>query len=602
MALAATFLTSSPASAAGELARAREARDAFLQNVSGKKRGEWTALVKQFEEAAKVQPQAQWGAVARLEGAQLAFRSYERFKIEADAVTAARLARASVKGCPRCPEAPAAQVLLGRALIAQKKPEEAYRELMKVGLSYQGSIEHSEAEDLMAELSGGKKRPSAQRASGSPQVATPASGQASSGASSQAKPAASQGGAGASNQARPASSKSTPPKAVPAPQRPLPKAPRPREDGRNQFYSYRLDDMGDYSEVTAYLDRVVPYLYNLLPPSSDGGRFRVYVDFKDTVLAPGTASSLKTQTSLVKLVKVNQLTADTVRLVADLPGAFPYAPVFVENPPRLIIRVAKEADKLPAMESDAPPAPRPPASVKPRPAKGPANSMARQLGLSVKKVVIDPGHGGKDGGAAAGGIKEKDIVLSVALSLKSKIETMLGLEVILTRTTDKFVTLDRRTKIANDQKADLFISLHVNANDLPKVEGLETYILNFTDDPEAMKVAARENSGSGKPMAELRDLVLKIATNTRVAESRVLAKAVHAGAMASIRKSRKTRDLGVKEAAFLVLANVEVPAILIEMGFITNAAEAKLLTTSAYQDRITDGIVDGLKAYLEGLP
>ena len=360
--------------------------------------------------------------------------------------------------------------------------------------------------------------------------------------------------------------------------------------------------MGDYSEVTAYLDRVVPYLYNLLPPASDGGRFRIYVDFKDSVLAAGTQMSLKATTPLVRLVKVNQLTTDTVRLVADIPGAYPYAPVFIDNPPRLIIRVAKESDKLPPMDADAPPSPRPPPKAKSKPAKGPASSMARQLGLSVRKIVIDPGHGGKDGGAAAYGIKEKDIVLGVALSLKKKLEARLGLEVVLTRSTDRFVTLDRRTKIANDEKADLFISIHANANDLSKVEGLETYLLNFTDDPASMAVAARENSGSGSSMAELRDLVQKIATNTRVAESRVLAKAIHSSTVASIRKSRKVRDLGVKEAAFLVLANVNVPAVLIEMGFVTNQNEAKLLATQAYQDRITDGIVDGLKAYLEGLP
>jgi N-acetylmuramoyl-L-alanine amidase len=363
-----------------------------------------------------------------------------------------------------------------------------------------------------------------------------------------------------------------------------------------------LEHKGAYSEVTAYAERVVPYLYNLLPPATDGGSFRVYFDFKDTVLAPNTPASLKLSTPLVRLVKVNQLTNDTVRLVADLPGALPYTPVFVDNPPRLIIRVAAEPEGLPAVEAEAPPTPAPPPKAKPKPAKGPTDSMARQLGLSVRKVVIDPGHGGKDGGAAAGGLKEKDIVLAVALSLEKKIEARLGLEVVLTRTTDKFVTLDRRTKIANDEKADLFISLHVNANDLSKVEGLETYILNFTNDPTAMAVAARENSGSGKSMVEMRDLVQRIATNTRVAESRVLAKALHAGAIASLRKSRKVRDLGVKEAAFLVLANVEVPAVLVEMGFITNSAEAKLLASPAYQDRLTDGLVDGLVAYLEGLP
>jgi N-acetylmuramoyl-L-alanine amidase len=417
----------------------------------------------------------------------------------------------------------------------------------------------------------------------------------------------------------------TPPKA-----RPTPSPPAPRADGLAQIYALYLDDQGSFSEITAYLDRVTPYLYNLIPPSREGGNFRVYVDFKETRLAQKGLKSPSKYTALVKTLKANQLNDDTVRMVADLPSAYPYTPIFLDNPPRMVIRVAERADLLPPVEVEEPPTPRPPAkdsskaaattpskatptkttpskttpskTSPTKPAKGPKDSMARQLGLGIRLVAIDAGHGGKDGGAAGNGYKEKDITLKVAKMLSQKVQKRLGLGVIMTREKDIFVTLDRRTKTARDKKADLFISIHVNANDLAKVEGLETYILNFTSDPSAMAVAARENASFEKTMSEMSDLIQLIAKNTKVAESRVLAKSLHSGALASLRSQHKIRDLGVKEAAFIVLANVEVPAILVEIGFITNKNEADRLNQEAYLELLTDGLCQGLKSYLDGLP
>jgi N-acetylmuramoyl-L-alanine amidase len=314
--------------------------------------------------------------------------------------------------------------------------------------------------------------------------------------------------------------------------------------------------------------------------------------------------SLKNATELVKLVKVNQLNDATVRLVMDLPQAYPYMPTFLDNPPRLMLRVASEPSLLPPVEAEAPPtvvAPLKTTAPQVKPPKGPSDSMARQLGLKIRRVVIDPGHGGKDGGAAGNGLKEKDIVLVIAKMLAEKIRDGLGIEVILTRESDKFVTLDRRTKIALDNKADLFISIHVNANDLAKVEGMETYILNFSSDPTTLAVAARENASSEKTMSEINDLLQIIAKNTKVAESRILAKAIHSGALSSLRTKYKVRDLGVKEAAFVVLAGLDVPSVLVEIGFITNKNEAERLNQSEYQKLLTEGLYKGIKAYLEGL-
>ncbi|MDR1080676.1 MAG: N-acetylmuramoyl-L-alanine amidase [Deltaproteobacteria bacterium] len=335
---------------------------------------------------------------------------------------------------------------------------------------------------------------------------------------------------------------------------------------------------------------------------------RVYVDLRGTRLAGGLPGKSQGAAPLASLVKINQFSRDVARLVVDLPQAHPYAPVFLDDPPRLELRIAERAEDLPPTEADAPPEPRrPPAAAasaaRPgRGARGPADSLARQLGLKIRRIVIDPGHGGKDGGTAGHGLKEKDIALKAARMLKAKIEARLRLEAVLTRDSDKFVTLDRRPKIVHDSKGDLFVSVHVNANTLASVEGLETYILNFATDPSAQTVAARENASQQKSMSEMAGILELIAKNTRVAESRVLARTVHARALEAVRTKYKVRDLGVKEAVFVVLVNVDVPAILMEIGFLSNAREAERLGQDAYLELLTDGMVEGIRAYVDGLP
>jgi N-acetylmuramoyl-L-alanine amidase len=303
---------------------------------------------------------------------------------------------------------------------------------------------------------------------------------------------------------------------------------------------------------------------------------------------------------------MNQYQKDVARLVLDLPQAHPYRPAFLDKPPRLVFQVAREAETLKepppeaAPEPPPPPPSRPSGSARAGAAKGPADSLARQLGLKVKTVVIDPGHGGKDNGAAAFGLREKDIVLKLSQKLADRLTKRLGLTVFLTRNDDRFLTLSRRSKIALDKKADLFISIHVNANDLGKVEGLETYILNFATDRSAMAVAARENAAADKTISELQDILQTLAQNTKIAESGALAQAMHKAAVTALAKNYSVRDLGVKEAPFLVLVGTESPALLIETGFITNEKEAGRLNTGAYLDRLADGLADGLASYLKG--
>jgi N-acetylmuramoyl-L-alanine amidase len=586
----------------GELKRARIARDAFFADAAPKKLSDWRSLIVRFEEAANAQVKDTWRATAKLEAAELSLQAFQKFKDPKDAAKAETLTRHITKNCGRCPQAPKALILLGRALNARNKPDDAYRELMKVELNHPDAAETEEARVLMSALRAGATPPPIP----TPVPRTLALGTTptSSGAPAQTSPAT-----------KP-EAKAPETKTASLPRTPPVKAPKPRSDGLAQVYAVTLEDFGDHSAVIAWTDKVTAYVYNLIPPGRAGGFHRVYVDMRDARLAPGIAATLKKTTPLVKLVKVNQFEAKTARLVMDFPEAHPYSPTFLDNPPRMVVFVAEDHRSLPEPPGpEAPPdpgmTPGPPPetgrAIREAPAttaaaRGPAESLARQLGLKIRKVVIDPGHGGKDAGATGHGLREKDLALKAALMLKSKLEKRLKLEVVLTRDSDKFVTLDGRPKIARDNQGDLFISVHANANTLASVEGLETYLLNFSSDPSAQTVAARENASSDKSMSEMAGILELIAKNTRVSESRVLAKAIHAGALSSLRTKYKVRDLGVKEAVFVVLANVKVPAVLMEMGFLSNKNEAARLAEDQYLELLTDGVANGLENYLNGLP
>ena len=584
----------STAAAEGELVRALKSRQDFQASKELQKtRANWLKLIKEFEDAALAQSEPRHASRARYLGAATALESAAKFKQKPDYETADRLARRAVRDCPRCAHGAEAQLISGQALVGLGQLDQADKQLMKVELNYPGSPEVAEARKLLAQVRGGPPPTPEAKGKTAPVADETAAGQAKPAPKTETAP-----------KTDPKPAAKTPPKAaVPAP-------PKPRADGQAQVYFLTLADYGPYTTVTAYLDKVTAYVYNLIPPAKAGGSFRAYADLKGAVIAPGAKIQLKENSRLVRLVKMNQFQKDVVRVVLDLPEAHPYRPVFHNDPPRLVFSVAKEAKNLPAPGAEAQPDPpeRPAAPVKTapaatsnaKPARGPDDSLARQLGLKIKCVVIDPGHGGKDGGAAGFGLKEKEIVLKLSKKLAARIEKRLGLTVHLTRTDDKFITLERRTKIAKEKKADLFISIHVNANNLASVEGFETYVLNFATDRSAMAVAARENASSDKSIAELQDLLHIIAKNTKIAESRAMAQSLHKAALTSLNKKHKVRDLGVKEAPFYVLVGTDVPSILVETGFITNEKEAARLGEDAYLDRIADGLTSGLESYVKG--
>jgi N-acetylmuramoyl-L-alanine amidase len=230
-------------------------------------------------------------------------------------------------------------------------------------------------------------------------------------------------------------------------------------------------------------------------------------------------------------------------------------------------------------------------------------SLIRALGLKIGRIVIDPGHGGHDTGTIGpNGLEEKDLVLEVGRKLGKLLETRLGAEVVYTRKDDTFIPLETRTAIANQQRADLFISIHANSSHDSGARGVETYYLNFTSSPEALEVAARENAVSEKSIYELQDLVKKIALKEKIEESREFAgdvqESLHSGLAA---KSPAIRNRGVKKAPFIVLIGANMPSILAEISFVSNPADEHRLETSEYRQRIAESLYRGIAKYVDGL-
>jgi N-acetylmuramoyl-L-alanine amidase len=230
-------------------------------------------------------------------------------------------------------------------------------------------------------------------------------------------------------------------------------------------------------------------------------------------------------------------------------------------------------------------------------------SLARQLGLSARTIVIDAGHGGHDPGTIGPrGLQEKDVVLDVALRLARLVRARLGAEVILTRDTDSFVPLEERTAIANSRGADLFLSIHANASRSPRPRGVETYFLSFAADPHAEAVAARENAISAATMKDLQNLVKAIALNSKLDESRDFASSVQEAMVSHIKPHYPgVQDRGVRTAPFYVLIGANMPSILAEIAFVSHPEEERLLRQSEHRERVAWSLCEGVRAYLETL-
>jgi N-acetylmuramoyl-L-alanine amidase len=227
-------------------------------------------------------------------------------------------------------------------------------------------------------------------------------------------------------------------------------------------------------------------------------------------------------------------------------------------------------------------------------------SLIRSLGLKLSRVVIDAGHGGHDTGSIGpSGLTEKELVLDVAKRLQMLIETQLGAEVVMTRESDTFVSLESRTQLANDEKADLFLSIHANSSPEKSVRGVETFFLNLnTQSRDALATATRENAASEKKIHELQDLLQKIVLNDKADESRELAKHIQ---QSMSKRGNAGSNRGVKQAPFVVLIGATMPSVLAEISFISNPDEEKRLKGPEYRQQIAESLFQGIKSYAETL-
>jgi N-acetylmuramoyl-L-alanine amidase len=230
-------------------------------------------------------------------------------------------------------------------------------------------------------------------------------------------------------------------------------------------------------------------------------------------------------------------------------------------------------------------------------------SLIRALGLKIGRIVVDAGHGGHDTGTVGpNGLEEKDLVLDVALRLGKLLQKKMGAEVVYTRSDDTFVPLETRTAIANQEQADLFISVHANSSHDPSARGVETYYLNFTSSTDALEVAARENAVSEKSIHELQDLVKKIALKEKIDESREFASDVQNAMFSGLStKTTKIRNRGVKKAPFIVLIGANMPSILAEISFVSNPTDERKLQTPDYRQKIAESLYRGVAKYVNGL-
>jgi N-acetylmuramoyl-L-alanine amidase len=440
-------------------------------------------------------------------------------------------------------------------------------------------------------------------------------------------------------------------KFVPRPVTPVAPSPAPvlvAARATNALTAIRRDVLPDALRITLEMGQEVTFHSDRLdnPP-------RVFIDFENTRPVEAIKdATIPFSDDVVRKVRIGRQTESRTRVVMDLSGAGRYSIYTLYNPYRVVI----DFTRLPAPPSGVlaatatPPTPAvrqaaartggatvtpvvaavptgkavvtpPPAETDdksaepvaavaggpPTPASPAVNgtggfSLSRQLGLRVSRVVIDPGHGGHDPGAKTKGLTEAELVLDVALRLEQLLAKQDGFEVVLTRRVDTFVPLEERTAIANREGADLFLSIHANASTNSAARGIETYFLNLTANPDAEMVAARENAASSRSMNQLPDIVKAIALNNKIHESRDFASMIQNSLHAQLEKTdASVRNLGVKQAPFMVLLGATMPSVLAEISFITNKQDAAMLKTEKHRQRIAEALLAGVLRYQQSL-
>ncbi|WP_041971298.1 N-acetylmuramoyl-L-alanine amidase [Geobacter sp. OR-1] len=358
----------------------------------------------------------------------------------------------------------------------------------------------------------------------------------------------------------------------------------------------------DYTRIAVTLDREATFEYHRIgqnPESNLAGR--LYLDINGARLNPDV-KDVPVADGLLKTARIAQYRQDTVRVVLDLESIKDYKIFTFSDPFRIMIDIRgdrrQEISTLKPVIEAAPPAP---PVARDQAANKPHQKVPPPAVSKVRRIVIDPGHGGHDPGAVGpDGTKEKDVVLAIGLKLAKKLREEIGLDVVMTRTTDVFLELQERTAIANQVGADLFLSIHANAAPNRSASGIETYYLSLAKTEKAAQLAAKENGTSLEKVSMLQAVLFDLMANYKINDSAHLAEMVQKELHKKVDSRWPVKSLGVKQGPFYVLVGASMPSILVETAFLSNEKEEQRLKDAHYQDTTADGIAVGVSAYISG--
>lgn len=332
---------------------------------------------------------------------------------------------------------------------------------------------------------------------------------------------------------------------------------------------------------------------------------RLTIDVDNSVTASDLSKQVNIKDGLLSSVRVGyDQKFKRTRIVLDSENIKDFSVFQMANPSRIVVdlfAMKRKADApLQVVDNDIEnfkPTPPPKGQGGKKEQNTTDMTINKALGLKIKTIVIDPGHGGKDPGAIYNNVKEKDIILDIAKELRDFLKKDPSLTIYMTRETDVFIPLEERTAIANKYKADIFISVHANAAKNTAAAGVETYVFNVTNDRAALEVAALENNATTKATSDLGDILKDILKYSKLEDSLLLAGAVQKNVVKTA--GSKSKSLGVKQAPFYVLLGARMPSILIETGFISNREEAARLKNASYRKQVAKGIHEGMREYIE---
>jgi N-acetylmuramoyl-L-alanine amidase len=360
----------------------------------------------------------------------------------------------------------------------------------------------------------------------------------------------------------------------------------------------------DYTRISLELDRDVTWEAHQL---GKGGPGRVYIDINHTRLGK-TVRDITIGDGLLKGARVGQYKPEVVRVVLDTENIKDFKVFALSEPTRLIIDVRGERPvEISRLEATISAPPEPLAELRPdeRPALLEKKPRVKKKPFisKIRRIVVDPGHGGHDPGAVGpSGLQEKDVVLTVGLRLRDLLKEELGLDVVMTRSSDVFIPLEERTAIANKVNADLFLSVHANAAPNRNAAGIETYYLNLAKTEKAAQLAAKENGTSLEKVSVLQAILFDLMANYKLNDSAHLAEEVQKSLHKKIRgQHADVKNLGVKQGPFYVLVGATMPSILVETAFLSNSQEETRLKDPAYLELTAEGILDGVRGYITSL-